>query len=116
MSLKRSAFAKKIVPVIVRWFDEEVEVGVRPALWNQDLLNHIVTLRFPEGGETEEEAKAVELEAAQVIADTIAYWDILDEDGERLPVTAELLISLPPQFVAGIPVALGEVMSAQGKD
>lgn len=109
MAISVQTFREKVIPVQVKWFDEVCEVGLRPGVWTQDLLIRMVELRF------ETDAVGAESEALKAIAASIAYWDILDENGDRLPVTPEMVGKLPPMFIAAIPEALSEVLEQQGK-
>lgn len=47
-------------------------------------------------------------ELTSVLTEILAGWDILDEDGERLPVTADLVRQLPVTFLAALTMAIFE--------
>lgn len=112
MALKRSSMLEKVRTITVDWEDETLDVGIRPGRYTAALLDRIrETVKTAEAAEAAgDEAKAAEAVAvvAECTAEVIAWWDVLDEDGERLPVTAEVLDTLPLSFVQHVMAQAGE--------
>lgn len=103
MALKRSTMADKVRVISVAWEDETLDVGIRPGRYTPALVDRMsAAVRAAEEAEKAGDADAASAAVADVAdatAEVIAWWDVLDDDGERLPVTREVLDSLPLLFV-----------------
>jgi hypothetical protein len=95
MALKRSSMAEKVRTITVVWEDESVDVGIYPGRYTPALIQE-VTARAEAAG-AEAESDQVEAIAAMV-EPLLAWWDVLDDEGERLPATAEVIATLPITF------------------
>lgn len=112
MALKRSNMRDKVRTIRVTWEDETLDVGIRPGRFTAELMDRITqATRVAERAETEGDDAAAEqatATVAQATAEVIAWWDVLDDDGARLPVTAEVLNTLPLSFVRHVVQQVGE--------
>lgn len=114
MALKRSTMLDKVRIITVTWEDETLDVGIRPGRYTAALLDRIreatkAAEAAEAAGDTEKAAQAVQI-VADATAEVVAWWDVLDEDGERLPITAEVLDSLPLLFVQHVMAQAGEAI------
>lgn len=53
---------------------------------------------------------------AQVIADVVVEWDVLEDDGEMYPLEYEELRTLPSQFLMAVIEAITEDMSVSREE
>lgn len=95
MGLKRSAMAEKVRTIQVTWEDETVDIGIYPGRYTPALIQE-VTARA-ESATADAEQDQVEAIAAMV-EPLLAWWDVLDDEGERLPTTADVIATLPITF------------------
>lgn len=114
MGIRASAMRDKVRTITVGWEDESLEVGIRPGRYTGALMERITEAsREAEAAEAAGDVaaaqKAVDL-VAEATAEVIAWWDVLDEDGERLPVDAETLNSLPMSFVQHVMSQAGQAI------
>lgn len=101
MGISASRMAETVVPVTVAWGDESAEVLVRPGRITREMLR-----------------AADEATADTLIDQTLAIverWDVLDGEGERLPVTREVVERLPYAFLGAVITAAVGAVAAQGK-
>jgi hypothetical protein len=103
--VKLSKMRDTVITTEVEWLGQTVEVGVRPGLWTQEVVDG-----FRMQGEVDADDSAYES-----LATVIAWWDVLDADDERIPVTVENLRAMPVLFLARIPLALAEAIADSGK-
>lgn len=59
---------------------------------------------------------AEKLEIGAQLAQVIESWDLLDEEGNQIAITAELFETLPTQFQADVMVAITDDMSLARDD
>lgn len=91
-----------IVEVTVTFLDVEVRAGVRPGRITRSLV------------EAAQNAEALDALVEQVV-ELVAWWDITDEAGERLPVNEGTVRQLPIPFIARLVLAAVESVEEQGK-
>lgn len=103
--MKLSKMREAVIVAQVEWLGETVDIGVKPGLWTQEVVDG-----FRVQGEVDADDSAYE-----ALCKVIAWWDVLDADGERLPVTVENMKTMPVLFLARIPLGLAEAISESGK-
>lgn len=114
MGIRASHMRDKVRTVEVEWEDETLEVGIRPGRYTGALMERIQeATREGERAEASGDMDAARA-AVQIVADTtaevIAWWDVLDDEGNRLPVDADTLNMLPLTFVQHVMAKAGEAV------
>lgn len=103
MALKRSALADKVKVVTVTWEDETLDVGVYPGRYTTALIEQFAAAQAKaEKAKTEKAAREALNEAATLTASLFAWWDITEDDGSRMPVTPEAVVSFPFTFMQAL--------------
>lgn len=114
MGIKASTMRDKVREITVDWEDESLAVGIRPGRYTGALMEGIqeatADAQRAEASGDMEAAQAAVAAVAHATAEVIAWWDVLDEDGERLPVDADTLNSLPLSFVQHVMTQAGEAI------
>lgn len=109
MGMSLSKVREKTATCTVLWEGETVDVGYRPAAVTPALLNSV-----------QEAAKEANIDViALMMEPMLAWWDVLDDDGQRLPTTADVINQMPLSFTMAVLTATQEAMSpsdAEGKD
>jgi hypothetical protein len=88
------------LPVKVSWGDEEATVMVRPGAMTRSMLTGV-----------NRNAKGLN----DGMRALIESWEVLDDKGDELPVTDEVLNELPTRFLNAIVEATIEAIQSQGK-
>lgn len=89
MAMKLSEVKAKVKTCTVTWDDEEVEVGYHPAAMTPEILEAV-----------QEHAKEDNLRViGTMLEPVLAWWDVLDDDGERMPTDAETIRTIPLPFL-----------------
>lgn len=108
MGMTLSKVQAKERTVTVLWDDETVDVGYHPASVTPALLDSVT-----------EAANANDLAVIGMLMEPmLAWWDVLDDDGQRLPTTAEVIRIIPLTFTMEVLKAVQAEMSpsdAEGK-
>lgn len=58
----------------------------------------------------------VSQEVARVLADVLASWDVIDDDGKTLKPTVDLLMEMPLDFLTALATAVGEDMGPKSQN
>lgn len=103
MGIKASSLRDREQVITVNWGDESLEVGVRPGRYTAALIQEMdrqgkEAERLGAAGDETAAKKAIAA-VADLTSEVIAWWDVQDDDGHRLPVNAETLDTLPLAFV-----------------
>lgn len=95
MGLKRSAMADKVRTITVVWEDETVDIGIYPGRYTPALIQEVTARAEAAGAEGEQD----QVDAiAAMVEPLLAWWDVLDEEDERLPTDAATIATLPITF------------------
>lgn len=89
--------------VEVEWRGQKATVSVYPGRLTRPVLDGMSNLRGRQG-------------QYQAVKEFVASWDIIDDKGEQLGVTDEVLDVLPVQFFDRILAATYRALRAEGKD
>lgn len=100
MAMTLSKVQDKTSTVDVHWDDETVEIGYRASRLTPALLN-----------EAQAAGEAGNLDQVGVILEPLlAWWDVLDDDGKRLPTDAATIASMPFTFLLVVMDNITEAM------
>lgn len=92
MAMTLSKVQAKEGTTTVLWEDETVDVGYHPAAVTPAMLEQV-----------QEAAKSTNLDVIGLMMEPmLAWWDVLDDDGQRLPVTAEVIREIPLAFTMAV--------------
>lgn len=100
MAVRLSDMRAKISTTTATWDGEDVEVGYHPAAMTPALLEDATAA-----------AEAGDLNSLSVMLEPLlAWWDVLDDDGERIPPTAEQIRVFPLSFSVAVLTAVQGAM------
>lgn len=100
MGMKLSVVKGKIKTTQIHWEDETVEVGFHPAAMTPELLERVSS-----------SAEGQNLAVLGVLLEPVlAYWDVLDDEGKRLPTNAETIATIPLSFLMAVMDQVQETM------
>jgi hypothetical protein len=103
MALKMKDLRERITTTTVTWGEDTVEVGYFPAALTPERIDAIAKaagdLKGTDGTEALDASVAM---FADMLGGMVAWWDVLDDDGERLPVTADTIRILPMPFTMAV--------------
>jgi len=85
MPIKLSDLQKQTRPLTLDFSGEQINVIYRPGA-----ITPALTARF------------VDMSNAEAVPIIVAEWDILGDDGQPLPVTAEICETLPLEFLRAV--------------
>ena len=89
MAMRLSEVQAKVKQVTVEYLDETVDVGYCPAKFTAEVMEAV----------TEAET-ANDLSILGVMLEPVlAWWDVLDDEDNRIPTTAENIRRMPMAFV-----------------
>lgn len=92
MGMKLSEVKAKVKNATVVWEDETVDVGYHPAAMTPAVLE-----------EVQEAARAENLSViGSLLEPVLAWWDVLDDDGNRLPTDAATIREIPVPFLMAV--------------
>ena len=96
MSMKLSEVRAKVKVVTVNWADETVDVGFHPAAVTPELVDKV-----------QQQAATIEGGGAGatiggMLEPMLDWWDVLDDDGQRIPTDAETIAALPIAFLMAV--------------
>ena len=92
---------------IVTWEGETAEIVYRPSAYTpetEDEMRQAFESGRPANG------------LAMILASTLVEWDILDEDGNKLPPTLELMRKLSNGFLVAVSNAIVEDQNTERED
>lgn len=102
MTIKRSTMAEATATVTVEWYGETADVVVRPGRLNRELFAIMETQEGFDG-------------LAEQVKTLVERWELVDDEGTELPVSDEVIATLPFGFIRAIVFAAVETVDAQGK-
>jgi hypothetical protein len=86
--------------ITVAWQDETVDVGYHPGVLTPALLE-----------QASEAGKAGDLnQVGNLLSPLLSWWDVLDDEGNRLPTDARTIATIPFTFTMAIMDAITEAM------
>ena len=92
MAMKLSEVKARVKSTTVTWEDEQVEVGYRPAAITPEVLEGV-----------QEAAQAGDMSVMGAMLEPILdWWDVLDDNGERVPPTAQFIRTCPVSFLMAV--------------
>lgn len=101
MGMTLSKVQAKERTVTVLWDGETVDVGYRPAAVTPALLSTV-----------QEAAEASNLDVIGMMMEPmLAWWDVLDDDGNRLPTSAEVIRIIPLAFTMEVLKVVQDAMA-----
>lgn len=89
MPVSMSKIASTVLTTSMDWGEDQVEFGYRPAAITPNTIEAL------------DEAKTMGPLVDLIVA-TVDWWDVLDESGNRLPVTPEIAREYPMGFLSRI--------------
>lgn len=108
MGMTLSKVQAKERTVTVLWDDETVDVGYHPAAVTPALLDSV-----------QEAAKANDIAVIGMMMEPmLSWWDVLDDEGQRLPTDAATIRIIPLAFTMAVLTAVQGDMApadAEGK-
>lgn len=103
--MKRSAMQDKVRTITVEWEDETVDVGIYPGRYTPTMLQGVAEKVAEAGNQNmDQQLSAV----GEMVEPLLAWWDVLDDDGERLPTDRDTIATLSITFVQAVLVKAGE--------
>ena len=107
MPIRISELRKETRQVDIEWDGETVKVEYRPGAVTAQMQMAAASMANI-GNDPQRVVESLG-DYVQAMARLIATWDILDDDGQPLPVTPELVEALPLPFVYAV---FGGIMGA----
>lgn len=99
MALNLAELKQRVAVVTITWGDDTLDVGYFPASMTPEAISAISAgaekLKGAEGTEAMDASVAM---FADMLGTMVAWWDVLDADGQRMPVNAETVAQLPMPF------------------
>jgi len=101
MGMKLSTIRAKIDTTTVIWGDETVDVGYHPAAVTPAMLEDVQAA-----------AKAEDMNVVGAMLEPVlAWWDVLDDDDQRMPTDAATIRVMPMAFLTAVMERVQEAMS-----
>lgn len=92
MAMTLSKVQDKTTTTTVLWDGETVDVGYRPGMVTAALLEQV------QAAAARDDMGVIGV----LFSKMLAWWDVLDDDGERIPVTAEAVSQVPLDFAMAV--------------
>lgn len=92
MSMKLTEVKAKVKQATVVWDDETVDVGYHPAALTPAVLEEV------QDAAREENLSVI----GTLLEPVLAWWDVLDDDGARMPTDAETIRQIPVPFLMAV--------------
>lgn len=89
MSVNMSKIASTTLTTTMEWGEDVIEFGYHPAAITPNTIDAL------------DAAKTID-PLVDLIVNTVDWWDVLDDDGNRCAVTAEFARTLPMGFLSRI--------------
>lgn len=100
MGMKLSEVKARVRTTIVVWEDEKVDVGYRPAAITPEVLEQV-----------NDAAQSGDLSVMGTMLEPVLdWWDVLDDEGERIPPTASFIRTMPIAFLMAVLEQVQEAM------
>lgn len=101
MAISLTQMKAKTRDAQILWEDEKVDFAYHPAAFSVEVAQHV-----------QERAIEGDLEGvATVMVNLLDWWDVLDDDGNRLPADVTLVRQMPLGFLMSILNAVGADMT-----
>lgn len=98
--MKLSEVKARVKDTTVVWDDEKVDVGYRPAAITPAVLEAV-----------NEAAEAGNLDVmGEMLEPIVAWWDVLDDNDERIPPTKDNIKQFPVPFLMAVMEQVQEAM------
>lgn len=98
MGVRLSAMKAKITETHLMWDDERVDFAYKPNEFTMELADEIAA-----------KAEAEDLSSvAAMLAPIVVWWDVLDDEDERIPADADNMRRFPLNFLVRIMTAITE--------
>lgn len=98
MAVRLSAMKAKVTETALNWDGEEVAFAYKPNEFTMEMADDIAA-----------KAEAEDLGGvAAMLAPIVVWWDVLDDDDQRIPPTAENMRRFPLNFLTKIMGAITE--------
>lgn len=94
MAMKLSEVKAKTKITTVEFMDESVDVSYHPAAMTPAILEEVMALA--KGAETDAEDMAL---VGSMLEPVLDWWDVLNDDGSRVPTTKEAIREVPLAFL-----------------
>lgn len=105
MGVRLSAMKAKITEASLKWDDEDVAFAYKPNEFTMELADDISAAAEAEDMST----------VSAMLAPIIEWWDVLDDEDERIPPTAENMRRFPLNFLLKIMGAITEDQNPESK-
>lgn len=97
MAVSLTKMRQSIRTAQVTWEEDVVDFGYKPAMFTTELVEEVTS-----------EAQANNLHGvAEMVEPLLEWWDVLDDEDNRLPTDLETIKSMPLTFVMGIVDVIG---------
>lgn len=97
MAMKLSEVKAKVATTTLAFMDETVDVGYHPASVTPAMLEDILAMAKSADGDSADSALI-----GKMLDPMLAWWDVLDDDGERIPADAEHIRDMPMAFLTAL--------------
>lgn len=98
MSMKLSEVRAKVKVVTVEWEDESAEVGYFPAAVTPELVDKVQAAAAEADNGTVSAGETI----GGMLEPMLSWWDVLDDDGERLPTDKATIATFPLSFLNAV--------------
>lgn len=102
MAMTLSSMKTKVATATVTWQDETVDIGFFPGALTPaylEMLQESAREAKAAGTKAPEEGVKARSQFEDLVLPILAWWDVLDEEGERLPVTTDTIREMPLSFL-----------------
>lgn len=108
MPIKLSELATKSRKLSVGFDDETIEVTYLPGRMTMDMQTRVQEAMAKPAGEANSDL-------AEILSVLVSGWDVLDDKGEPLPVTVDLVHQMPLRFVTALTRSLFDDINPNAK-
>jgi hypothetical protein len=105
MAMTLSKVKAKIAETTGLWDGETVDVGYRPAAVTPRLMDEVAAA-------AKDENLGV---VGHLLSAVIDWWDVLDDDGARIPPTPENVADFPIPFLMAVMNTIQDAQGPEGK-
>lgn len=108
MTVKFSELAKGVRSVVAEWEGESVKVQYRPGA---NSAAFAIALQEAMEGSASGGTRAI----VDSLANMMIGWDVVDDDGKPMPISADDLLAYPVGFLSAILNAIAEDQAPNGR-
>lgn len=113
--MKAADMQTKVATVTVTWLDETVDVGYFPGVMTPNRAAELAAVARDQDTATAEATRDGGLSMlALLLEPVLAWWDVLDEEDNRMPTTAAVMGTLPLGFLTRVQATIQEAMKPEG--